>query len=460
MNGIFLVSIILKGIGALLEILLQMLITGVMGVEGYGTYSAWINGADLIFWIGLSGLVKCNTFYLSGRDTSITTFKRKYYFRYALPLLAVVAVVLCTLSKSAAVVMIPLIAGLELLVLDNSSSLLARGRMGRSLIGEYVLGRVTLVAGVLLLRLRGQLLFRELLALYVLQYLLVLAFFRLRRGKPERACQDISDRVSLGKWSAYQQSDLMHSMIEQMPVVAQYVFGGAFEAGVVSIVLLVKKLINFISGPTAKIFLPEFSRLYHAGDMEGIRGCYNSIMRIQMIVVGPLAVVLLGYPGVVLRILAEELLDYRGLFMICAAIFLLTASLGPCGGILQMTGNEKRDNLCRISALGAMVLIMVATRSDAYFMLYGLCGQVALEAVGKFVSVCAWLKRSPVKLTAYLHWWLVPCLVIGLSYALTLQESFGWMALSAFGVFCLGLLRELRNKENGILKHFRKRKAQ
>jgi hypothetical protein len=124
-----------------------------------------------------------------------------------------------------------------------------------------------------------------------------------------------------------------------------------------------------------------------------------------------------------------------------------------------MTGNEKRDNLCRISALGAMVLIMVATRSDAYFVLYGLCGQVALEAVGKFVSVCGWLKRSPVKLTAYLHWWLVPCGVIGLSYALGLGESFIWMVLTALGVFCLGLLRELKNKESGILNAFLKRKG-
>ena len=110
MNSIFLVSIILKGVGALLEILLQMIITGVMGVEGYGTYSAWINGADLIFWIGLSGLVKCNTFYLSGRDTTIRIFKRKYYFRYGLPLLAVVAVTLSAVNQSAAVAMIPLIA--------------------------------------------------------------------------------------------------------------------------------------------------------------------------------------------------------------------------------------------------------------------------------------------------------------------------------------------------------------
>ena len=49
MNLIFLLSVILKGLGAVLEILLQILITDKLTVSGYGTYSAWINSADLIF---------------------------------------------------------------------------------------------------------------------------------------------------------------------------------------------------------------------------------------------------------------------------------------------------------------------------------------------------------------------------------------------------------------------------
>ena len=38
MNLIFLLSVILKGLGAVLEILLQILITDHLGVDGYGTY--------------------------------------------------------------------------------------------------------------------------------------------------------------------------------------------------------------------------------------------------------------------------------------------------------------------------------------------------------------------------------------------------------------------------------------
>ena len=71
-------SIILKGIGAVLEILLQIFITRKIGVSGYGSYSTWINMADLIFWIFFSGIVKCNTFYLSGGNIAISSFKKKY----------------------------------------------------------------------------------------------------------------------------------------------------------------------------------------------------------------------------------------------------------------------------------------------------------------------------------------------------------------------------------------------
>ena len=106
-------------------------------------------------------------------------------------------------------------------------------------------------------------------------------------------------------------------MIGQLPVILQYFFVGAFEAGIVSIVLLVKKLINFVSGPTSKIFLPEFSRLYQAGDKKELASSFSMIMRIQMLFVGPLSVVLIGYPQVILNFLAKEMLTQTGLFIGC-----------------------------------------------------------------------------------------------------------------------------------------------
>ena len=449
MNLIFLFSVMLKGLGAMLEILLQILITGRLGVDGYGTYSAWINSADLIFWVFFSGLVKCNTFYLSGGESTIRSFKRKYFLRYALPVLGI-GVVGVILGGQALAAFVPVITMLELLVMDRSSTLITRGQSMTSLVGEYVLGRLLLVVGVVVLGVTDALTHPALLVLYVLQYTAVIGFFLLRQGRGKQY-RDISADVYLKKWSAYQRSDLMHSMIEQMPVVMQFGFSGAFEAGVVSVVLLVKKLINFISGPTAKIFLPEFSRLYHSGEYGKIRSVYGSIMRIQMLVVGPLAVVLLGFPRVILGILAEDLVAYDRLFMGCSVIFLLVATLGPCGGILQMTGNEKTDNRIRAWALVLMGLVMLLTRSDRYFVLYGLCAQVAAEAAVKYIYICRWMKQSPTGLWTYFKWWLVPLSVILGSYLLDFGDSFLWMVLMAGGVFAVSGLRELQDPENAFL---------
>lgn len=456
MSLILLLSVILKGVGALLEILLQILITRELGVSGYGNYSTWINAADLIFWVLFSGLVKCNTFYLSGRSTGITMFKKRYYCTYVFPVLMVFMAGVWIATGQLTVVPVICITCLELFVYDQSSTLLARGKAAKSLVGEYVLGRMVLLLSLFLLKSLGQMNLRRLIYLYIFQYLVVIVFFRVRKKSIQSDYRDVSGEVSLRKWGAYQWSDLMYSMISQMPVVLQYFFAGAFEAGVVSIVLLVKKLINFVSGPTAKIFLPEFSRMYRKGEVQKLRDYYASIMRLQMLFVGPLAVVLLGFPNVILRILAEELIEQSQLFMLCSMVFLLTATLGPCGGIMQMTGNEKTDNRCREYALLFMVFTMFLFRHDKLLVLYSLCSQAALEAAGKYFFVCKWMKKSPVSLTTYIKWWIIPAAEIIVSYLFRLQNSLICMIAFAGLAFILEGVREWKNSD--VLSGIRNRK--
>lgn len=456
MSIVFLLSVILKGIGAGLEILLQVLITRSIGIDGFGTYSTWINAADLIFWVFFSAITKCNTFYLSVQGTSIKTFKRKYYIRYTLPLLLAAALAML-LTKNPQYIPVLAITGLELMVLDQSSTLIAQKQPMVSLIGEYVLGRTVLLIGILCLSAAGRLNLKTLLVLYILQYIVIAVVFFLFRKFNSADAKDISNEVTLKKWSSYQRADLIQAMIGQMPVLLQFAFSGAFEAGVVSIVLTVKKLINFISGPTAKVFLPEFSRLFKQGKVEDIRVCFASIMRIQMIFAGPLAVALLAYPQVLLRILADDLLAYTKLFMLCSVVFLITATLGPCSGVLQMTDNERWDNRFREIALVIMFVVMWIFRQDSLFVLYGLCVQTAFESLGKFYYVCKWMKKSPVRLVTYLSWWIVPGITIAVSYWKQWGNSIFWMLVTMLVVFLVSVITELR-QENGIKMILKRKK--
>lgn len=208
MNGIFLLSVILKGIGAVLEVLLQILITRSIGVDGFGTYSTWINTADIIFWVLFSALTKCNTFYLSVPNTSISNFKKKYYGRYVLPVLIGLSFVMIFVGKTNYCIVL-LITLLELSVLDQSSTLLAQNHQMISLIGEYVFGRLVLVAGLLGLQAAGHLTQISLMILYVIQYLGIMLVFALLSRSRRQKTVDISDTVSLKKWRNYQRADLV-----------------------------------------------------------------------------------------------------------------------------------------------------------------------------------------------------------------------------------------------------------
>lgn len=458
MNVIFMISIVLKAAGAVLEILLQIVITRGIGVSGYGSYTTWINAADLLFWCLFSGIVKCNTFYLSGGQNALRIFKRKYYTRYVIPVIICICAAVWGGGKTEYLI-IAVIALAELGMLDQSSCLLAEGRYIVSLTGEYVFGRLFLLGGVFTLQLMGRFSLNKAVALYLIQYIFVILFFLAAEKRKERAAWKGADQqkdgggdqqnISVRKLLRYQRADIMQAMIGQMPVILQYFFAGAFEAGVVAIVLLVKKLINFISGPAAKIFLPEFSRLYHRKDKDGLKREFSSIMRIQMLFAGPLAVVLAGYPEVVLRILAEELLPYAGLFTGCSLIFILAATLGPCGGLMQMTGNERMDNRCREAAVLFMLGVFAVMHKDPLFALYGLGAQTLAESVSKYIFVCRWLDGAPVRLSTYLSWWILPAAGVGITRLAHWQDSLVMMILCAGAVFCIQFVIEMKRKCKG-----------
>lgn len=454
MNLVFILSVLLKGIGAVIEILLQVIITHKMGVADYGVYSTYVNAADLIYWCLFSGLVKCNTFYLSEQGATIKQFKRKYYFYYVIPVTLAGMIGSLFMQKYLACIVFG-IALMELIVMDFSSSFMARSHYIYALFGEYVLGRFLLLLCIAAFITLDHLTIGILVFLYLVQFGLVGIYFLVQRMGKKQQYPDQS-QVSLKKWGNYQRADILQSLIGQMPVILQYLVVGSFEAGVVSVVMLVKKLVNFISGPSFKVFLPEFSRLYKDGNMDGIRKSYALIMRMQMLFLGPLAVVLVGYPSVLLNVMANELTQYTILFVICSVIFILVASIGPCSGLLQMTGCEVWDNRFREIALAGMILTFWIFHKEPLFVLYGLCVQTIIENTGKFIFVSRWMGKLPVNFWKYLSWWILPAVLITLTYICKVENSFWFMMLAAGLAFCVNMIYEI--KDQSLMKAIKNRK--
>lgn len=436
MGKIFFNSILTKGFGAVLEVVLQVVILRFLQVEGYGTYGYYAGLADMGFWIFFSALVKCNIFYCSQKKNSISQFRKKYYIRYIIPVLAICFLV----SLAAKDKLLTLSAGIllmELLVLDKSSQLLANEKYNLSLMGEYCLGRIFLVISIFILGNMGILTLENLLLLYLLQYVFVYVVFLLF-GKMTVVINE--SNVSLKKAAAYQYGDILVGLIQKSPVILEYLFSGAFQAGFVTLISLVRTLVAFVSGPTSKVFLPSFAKLYQAGQYDEISRLFQRVIILQMVFLTAVGVALVGFPETILQIFSQELLGYAPVFAGVSVCFLIALSFGPCSGLMQMSGNEKKDITIRSLSVVLMILAWILTRKNGMFVLFGIGTQILSENIIDYSVISKILGGMPIRIVRYLLLWFPTIFVVVVVRIFQLpQNIFVMIAAVIFAVllYCL-----------------------
>lgn len=69
-------SIGVKALAAIIEILIQMLLTNSVGIAGYGDYTFLVSVIEGVYYFLFSGSIKINTFYLSIPSLKLTHFKK------------------------------------------------------------------------------------------------------------------------------------------------------------------------------------------------------------------------------------------------------------------------------------------------------------------------------------------------------------------------------------------------
>lgn len=401
MASIFTGSVLLKGVGAVLEIVVQIIITRGFGVSGYGDYSFYVGLADLAFWILFSAIVKCNIYYMSDNNTTTGRFRKRYYCLFVFPIVILLAIGGAILGSHLVVVSAAILLA-EVIFYDKSSQLLAKGRYLTSLIGEYIFGRVVLLLTIAILMATGNISLETLLLSYVVQFVIVDIYYALRMRMLAQIgfrADSQERKVSLKKVWSFQESDIVTALIGQAPVVLQYIASGAFSAGIVSIVSLVRRVVNFFSGPAAKVFLPEFAKCCKEGRKDDARALYSQIVRIQMLFVSVATVVLVGFPEVVLRLFSSDLVGYEDVLRGTSACFLVATMLGPAGGLLQMAGMEKAVSLTKNVSAVLMILVWVTVSQSEFFVLYGICIELLLETIVLYVLVMRYFKALPLSLT-------------------------------------------------------------
>ena len=431
MNLVFamLISIIVKGISAIVEILIQLLISNGVGVSGYGEYSFFVNVISGAYFFLFSGSVKLNTFYLSTPSSSLSRFKKKYVLSYVLPFIVII-IISSIIANNKYGILAGAILFIYYYAYDCSSVMFARGKQLPALLGEYLFGRIVLLIAtfsVIKLSVASGL---TLLALYGLEFITIICWLLPQKRKIPNGNNEIV--VPIKKLFHYQISDVASSLISYSPTIMQFIFGGAFSAGFSGIISTEKKFINFISGPTAKVFLPEFSRLYKSGELEKLQASYLMVVRIQMIFIGTIGVLLIDFPRLVLKLFSHELEQYAVLFTCVAICLLLIAGIGPVIGLLQMTGNERICNRNQWISIGAMAITWATFHNYTFFPIYGLCVQAIIEGTFNYYSVCRWFGKNILPVKNYLILW-TPVAVLRI-----VVDEMNWD--NSLIVLCIGLL--------------------
>lgn len=396
-------SIIIKGVSAIVEIAIQMLITNTSGVTGYGEYSFYVSLIEAAYFVLFSGSIKLNTFYLSNPNADIKKFKNKYQLFFVAPIITVLLIIFIILQKPLGILS-SIILFIYYLAFDKSSVFFSRGKQLQALLGEYLIGRIIMLIGILTLIKLETIDSFILLLLYGIQFVAAYLWFIANKNKIKKGKND--KPVSIRKLAEYQKSDIATSLVTYSPTILQYIVGGAFTAGFTGIISIIKKFINFISGPTAKVFLPEFSRLYRKNDKQGLQKSYMMIVKVQMVFIATIATILVVFPDIILNLFSKELLPYANLFTFVALSLLIIAGMGPVTGLLQMTGNERKCTINQWISIASMVITWIIFRQTPMFAVYGLCVQAIVEGILKYVSVCKWFNKAVIPIKTYIIFWL------------------------------------------------------
>lgn len=306
-----------------------------------------------------------------------------------------------------------------LFAMDKSSTMMSFGRYKTALVGEYCIGRSFVVLSILIFSCSKLRNVEVLYAIYGLQFCIVLVYYHIINKKhPLPDTYNELDTKAVSKYVVFQSTEIAHTIIMQTSVIVQYFFGGAYQTALISIVLVVRKLINFIAGPTSKLYQPEFSKRFAAGDKKGLSNVYAQITRIQLCFMMPVFMLLISRPEIILRVFNSDLISYGWLVRITSIVFLTMIAFGPTSNFLPMIGKERIDTLANWSSVIVMYATMFLFQKNQYFVVIGFCVQILYINFFKLVLYLIDMRCLPMPAYDYIKIGLIWTVASGLVYFL------------------------------------------
>lgn len=451
MDIIVFFSLIIKAIGSILEIASQSLISQKWGVETYGTYAFFIAIAEVVYFLSFSGIVKFNNYYIP-HNQDVKTFKKKLFLSFVLPI-SLIGITIGIIISRPLVYCAFITALLYFIAMDASSTLLSFRHYTAPLIGEYCLGRLFVILGIGLTLLLPNKSITYLYVIYGTQFIVIAIFLKacIKRYDLPTLTSPL-EKCAVKKYAIFQVNEIANMIIMQSTVIVQYVYGGAFQTAIVSIILVIRKIINFITGPASKLYQPEFSKKFSSGDKKGLATVYAQITRMQLCFILPLFTFLIVRPDFIMSIYNDSLREYVSLVRNTSAVFLFMVAFGPLANFLCMTNHEKKDTATNWFSIIIMYIVMIAFKDNQYFVIYGFCAQIITSTIYKLYVFIRFMRCFTMPINIYLKLLAVLAVTVLLLYSVNINifSCITICALQFFANFIFSFkiteLKEIINK--------------
>ena len=352
-------------------------------------------------------MTKLNIYY-GAQKIDIIEFKKRYIIRFVLPIVLVTTIFLYNSYIVNGILSSIILIGF-ITYMDMSSWLLSQKMYFVSQIGEYFIGRIFIFVSIIFLLFNKiDIDITKLLIVYLMQALIIVSFFSYILYKNFNISIKVIPKgvVDIKKLINFQESDFFLGIISYMPVLIQYFSLEAFNTGILAIYLTFNKVITFVSGPTAKVFLPRFSQYYMKGRIEDICRDFEQITKIQYIYLSLVSIICLYNLSYILSQIGEFSIFINPLLLLIV-LCIISTSLGPMGGLLQMIGCDGVEKKIKFISLLSFVIVLYITYGNQFFIFYGLMTQISIETLSYLIIIIIKIGKYPVVLSHYFQFILI-----------------------------------------------------
>ena len=352
-------------------------------------------------------MTKLNIYY-GAQKIDIIEFKKRYIIRFVLPIVLVTTIFLYNSYSVNGILSSIILIGF-ITYMDMSSWLLSQKMYFVSQIGEYFIGRIFIFVSIIFLLFNKiDIDITKLLIVYLMQALIIVSFFSYILYKNFNISIKVIPKgvVDIKKLINFQESDFFLGIISYMPVLIQYFSLEAFNTGILAIYLTFNKVITFVSGPTAKVFLPRFSQYYMKGRIEDICRDFEQITKIQYIYLSLVSIICLYNLSYILSQIGEFSIFINPLLLLIV-LCIISTSLGPMGGLLQMIGCDGVEKKIKFISLLSFVIVLYITYGNQFFIFYGLMTQISIETLSYLIIIIIKIGKYPVVLSHYFQFILI-----------------------------------------------------